>query len=95
MTLDDKMSALNQEFRECRTSFNEKLETLGEKSFRLELDTIGKLTRLETQLESVSTSLSTFVSQHQFAPVKLIVYGGAAGVLTTVLGAILAKILHL
>lgn len=84
--LEEKVIALEQEFRECR-------ENIGEKVVRLELGNAEKLTRLETQLLSISLSLTTFVNHHQFAPVKLIAYGLAGGVLTTVLGAVLAKVL--
>lgn len=56
-------------------------------------DSIEKQTTLQVQMGNISAQLQTFVSQHQFAPVKLIAYGLAGGVLLTVLGAILAKTL--
>lgn len=84
--LEQKIHALEQEFHECR-------ETVGNRMLTLELQSIEKLTRLETQVSAISSGLSSFVSQHQFAPVKLIAYGLAGGVLTTVLGAMLAKVL--
>lgn len=59
----------------------------------LERQSIEKLTRLETQVSGIGSSLSTFVSQHQFAPVRLIAYGLAGGVLTTVLAAVVLKVL--
>lgn len=90
MTADDehKLHALDQEFRTCRDSTDNRIT-------QLERGSIEKLTRLETQMIAVSLSLSSFVHHHQFAPVKLIAYGLAGGVLTTFLGAVMAKMLGL
>ena len=95
MPTDEKIHALEKEFREWKQSSNESIGNLGEKAHRMELDAVGKMSRIETQLESISSSLINFVHQHQFAPVRLIVYGLAAGVMTTVLGAIMAKVVGL
>jgi hypothetical protein len=83
---DRRIHELEQEFRECR-------DTVGNRMLVMEKESIEKLTRLETQMAAIAASLSTFVHQHQFAPVKLIAYGLAGGVLTTFLGAVLAKLL--
>jgi hypothetical protein len=82
-----EIDALRQEVHECSTQVSD----FGRRMLRLELESMEKLTRLETQVSLISSSLVTFVSQHQFAPVKLIAYGLAGGVLMTVLGAVLAK----
>lgn len=84
--VDRRIHNLEQEFKECR-------ENVGGRMLSMEKDSIEKLTRMETQMAAIAVSLSTFVSQHQFAPVKLIAYGLAGGVLTTFLGAVLAKLL--
>jgi hypothetical protein len=86
--IEHKLHELEQEFRECR-------DNVGGRMLVMERESIEKLTRLETQMLSVSLSLTSFVHHHQFAPVKLITYGLAGGVLTTFLGAIMAKILGL
>jgi hypothetical protein len=86
MSIESRVDGLEKEFHECR-------ENVGNKMLIMERDSIEKLTRLEVQMSSISSSLSTFVSQHQFEPVKLISYGLAAGVLMTVLGAILMKVI--
>lgn len=91
MSPQDELNALRQEVHECNTQVTE----FGQRMMKLELGSMEKLTRLETQVSLISSSLINFVSQHQFAPVKLIAYGLAGGVLTTVLGAILAKSLSL
>lgn len=86
--LDRKLHELEREFRECRDNVEARMHTMDRVS-------VEKLTRLETQMLSVSLSLTSFVHHHQFAPVKLIAYGLAGGVLTTFLGAIMAKSLGL
>ena len=91
MSQQGELDVLRQEVHECTIQANE----FSRRMLKLELESMEKLTRLETQVSLISSSLVTFVSQHQFAPVKLIAYGLAGGVLTTVLGAILAKSLGL
>jgi len=91
MSQQGELDVLRQEVHECTIQVNE----FSRRMLTLELDSMEKLTRLETQVSLISSSLVTFVSQHQFAPVKLIAYGLAGGVLTTVLGAVLAKSLGL
>lgn len=88
MDANDRIDRLEREFSECR-------ENVGNKMLIMERDSIEKLTTLQVQAANISAQLQTFVSQHQFAPVKLIAYGLAAGVLATVLGAIMAKMLDL
>lgn len=85
---DRRIQELEKEFRECK-------DNVGGRMLVMEKESIEKLTRLETQMVAIAASLSTFVSQHQFAPVKLITFGLAGGVLTTFLGAVLAKLLGL
>lgn len=74
-------------------STEERIQRLEQEFQKWERDSIGTLTTLQVQMANISAQLQTFVSQHQFAPVKLIAYGLAGGVLLTVLGAILAKTL--
>lgn len=88
MTVEARLTSLEQEFTKCQTE-------VGQKMLTMERDSIEKLTRLEVLTGTMSAQLQTYVTQHQFAPVKLISYGLAGGVLTTVLGAIMAKVLGL
>jgi len=88
MSEQDRLDKLELEFRECR-------ENVGNKMLTMERDSIEKLVTLQVQTANISAQLQTFVSQHQFAPVKLIAYGLAGGVLMTVLGAVLAKTMNL
>lgn len=74
-------------------STEDRIQKLEQEFQKWERDSIGTLTTLQVQMANISAQLQTFVSQHQFAPVKLIAYGLAGGVLLTVLGAILAKTL--
>lgn len=84
MDTAQRFEKLEKEFLECR-------ENVGNKMLTMERDSIEKLTTLQVQMANISVQLQTFVSQHQFAPVKLIAYGLAGGVLLTVLGAVIAK----
>jgi hypothetical protein len=70
---------------------DDRIQRLEQEFQKWERDSIEKLITLQVQMVNISAQLQTFVSQHQFAPVKLIAYGLAGGVLLTVLGAILAK----
>jgi hypothetical protein len=88
MNEQDRIDILEKEFRECR-------ENVGNKMLSMERDSIEKLVTLQVQTANIYAQLQTFVSQQQFAPVKLIAYGLAGGVLMTVLGAVLAKTLDL
>ncbi len=72
-------------------STEDRIQRLEQEFQKWERDSIEKLITLQVQMINISAQLQTFVSQHQFAPVKLIAYGLAGGVLLTVLGAILAK----
>jgi hypothetical protein len=72
-------------------STEDRIQRLEQEFQKWERDSIEKLITLQVQMVNISAQLQTFVSQHQFAPVKLIAYGLAGGVLLTVLGAILAK----
>lgn len=85
MTVETRLENLERDFQECK-------QDVGLKMLTLERDSIERLTRLEVGTANISEQIHTFVSQHQFAPVKLIAYGLAAGVMTTVLGAIMAKL---
>lgn len=82
----DRIERLEKEFLECR-------ENVGNKMLIMERDSIEKLTTLQVQMANMSAQFQTFVTQHQFTPVRLIAYGLAGGVLLTVLGAVLAKTL--
>jgi hypothetical protein len=84
--MEHKIVDLERKVEICRND-------VGERMLSMERETLTKLIRLETQMQSVSAALATFVNHSQFAPVKLIAYGLAAGVLTTVLGAVLSKII--
>ena len=72
-------------------STEDRIHRLEQEFQKWERDSIEKLTTLQVQMVNMSAQLQTFVSQHQFAPVRLIAYGLAGGVLLTVLGAVLAK----
>lgn len=54
---------------------------------------IAKLIKLETQMEATMKALLDHVTKAQFEPVRLIAYGLAGGILITVLGAVLARVL--
>lgn len=88
MDAEHRMDKLEEEIDTCKTN-------LGGKLTDLERDLMVKLTRQETQILAMSATLLTFVNHSQFKPVMLIAYGLAGGVLMTVLGALLAKLLGL
>ena len=48
---------------------------------------------IQEQISSMEETLNTLVTRDEFAPVKLIAYGLATAVLTSVLMAILVKVL--
>lgn len=54
---------------------------------------VERLTRIETKMENVLEKLEDLVSRAEFAPVKLITYGLAGGVLTAFLSAIIFKVI--
>lgn len=54
---------------------------------------VERLTRIETKMENVLEKLEDLVSRAEFAPVKLITYGLAGGVMTAFLSAIIFRIL--
>lgn len=88
MSVEEKLNNLEREVHECR-------ENVGNKMLMMERDSIEKLTKLQVEVVNISAQLQTFVNQYQFAPVKLIAYGLAGGVLMTVLGAIMSKLIGL
>ena len=88
MNLEQRVDRLEEDLGKCKTD-------VGGKVIDLEKEALVRMTRLETQMIAMSAALLTFVNHSQFKPVMLIAYGLAGGVLTTVLGAVLAKVLHL
>lgn len=54
---------------------------------------VERLTRIETKMENVLEKLEDLVSRAEFAPVKLITYGLAGGVMTAFLSAIIFRVL--
>lgn len=63
----------------------------------MENEDVRKLTesviRLQEQMSSLQTTVKELVTRAEFTPVKMIAYGLAASVLSSVLMAILAKVL--
>lgn len=51
------------------------------------------IVRLQEQLSSLQKDVSELVTRAEFAPVKMIVYGLATAVMSSVLMAILAKVI--
>ena len=49
--------------------------------------------RLQVQVQALESSIKTFVTQQEFTPVKLIVYGLATAVMASVLTALMSKVL--
>lgn len=47
----------------------------------------------QRQIESLVTSINTLVTRHEFTPVKMIAYGMATAVMSSVMMAIMAKVL--
>lgn len=52
-----------------------------------------RLVKLEIRLERVCSDLEKLVTRQEFAPVKLIAYGLAGGILTAVLSAVVFNVL--
>ena len=52
-----------------------------------------KVTRLETLMENVRSDQGNYVSKDEFRPVKLIVYGAVALILSSVAGGIIALVI--
>lgn len=53
----------------------------------------GDIIRLQEQVSTLQTTVKALVTQIEFAPVKLIAYGLAGTILSSVLLAILAKVI--
>lgn len=73
----------------------DKLEDSIKEGVKIEQETLVRLTRLETNMEYLTQTIKTFVNHSQFEPVRLIAYGLATGVLTTVLGTVMLKMVGL
>lgn len=52
-----------------------------------------EMRQVREELVALRSSFDAYVTQPEFFPVKLIAYGLAGGVLLTVLGALLAKVI--
>lgn len=48
---------------------------------------------LAAQIEALKEKVDTLVTRVEFTPVKILVYGGAGTILSTVVGALLAKVI--
>jgi len=67
----------------------DKIEDNVKEGLTLEREGLIRLTRLEVQVQHLTEAIKTFVNHSQFEPVRLIAYGLAAGVLISVLSAVL------
>lgn len=52
------------------------------------------LARIDERVKSMQEELHRFVTRHEFQPVKLITYGLAGLVLSTVLATVIARVIH-
>ena len=76
--IEDKMES-------CKDGLHSRMTTI-------ETLHVSKLIKLETQMEATLRTMMEYVTKAQFEPVRLIAYGLAGGILLTVLGAVLAKV---
>ena len=81
-----KVDDLEDKMETCKDGLHHRMSTI-------ENLHVGKLIKLETQMEATLKTMMEFVTKSQFEPVKLITYGLAGGILITVLGAVLARVL--
>jgi hypothetical protein len=79
------MTVMEKEFAECR-------QGIGEKMLVMERDSIERLTRIETVVESIEKRIPEWITRLEFTPVKLIVYGMVVIILTAVLTAVVALV---
>jgi len=56
-------------------------------------ETETHVVRLQEQVSTMKTTIDTLVTKSEFAPVKLIAYGVATAVGTTVMGAVLSLVI--
>jgi hypothetical protein len=86
----DIMRAVTEQRRrldDCKDSVETRMLTM-------ERDSLTRLAHLETQISEIAKDIANLVTKAQFEPVKLIAYGLAGGVLTTVLAYMMFAILH-
>jgi len=89
----DKLEDTIVEHEKADLVVHSALKELGiDKLQKMERDFLTRLVKLDTQMDHLIETLKTFVNHSQFEPVRLIAYGLAAGVLTTVLGAVMMKL---
>jgi hypothetical protein len=77
---------MQQEIDKCRNEVEVKILTL---ESEIKQDT----TAMKKDIQSIQKAIEKLVEYSEFQPVKLIAFGLAGGVLTTVLGIVLVKAL--
>lgn len=71
----------------------EKLEKLEQRIYTTEMNMTQQLTKLNEQIAQLISMAQTYVTKERFQMVQVIVYGFAAIILTSVIGALLAKVI--
>ena len=77
---------MQQEIDKCRSEVEMKILTL---ESEIKQDT----TAMKKDIQSIQRAIEKLVERNEFMPVKLIAFGLAGGVLMTVLGIVLSKVL--
>ena len=71
----------------------EKLEKLEQRMHQTEVNMTQQLTKLNEQIGQLIGMAQTYVTKERFQVVQVLVYGFAAVILTSVIGALLAKVI--
>ena len=87
------MEELARKVEEIEDKMEACKDVLHHRMTSIETQHVGKLIKLETQMEATLKVLTEYVTKAQFEPVRLIAYGLAGGVLLTVLTALLSRVI--
>jgi wobble nucleotide-excising tRNase len=77
---------MHEEIDRCRGEVEYKI-------LQLESEIKQDMTSVKKDIQSIQKSIEKLVERNEFMPVKLIAFGLAGGVLMTVLGIVLSKVL--
>jgi len=80
-----RIDAIQEQLTACR-------QDVGEKMLVMERDSIEKLTRLQSTVDSLEKRIPEWITRVEFTPVKMITYGLVSIILTSVFTAVVALV---
>lgn len=89
---EEPVSQFDEEVRKTIADLSEKVSVIQMEQVKTGLELHGLLALLQEQMKAMNEKMQQMITRTEFAPIKLLVYGFTATVLSGALGAILSLV---